>query len=406
MSDLLPLILARRGPGRIRPRLDQLRTVLDTLGRPQDRFTAILVAGTNGKGSTAAMTEAVLAAHGLSTGLYTSPHLVRVEERVRIGGLDIARSALEGHLAALEPWPELSFFEALTAAAFLAFAEAAVEVAVLEVGMGGRWDATRLADPRVAGLTNIGTDHREWLGDTPAAIAAEKGAALTGAEVAVLGPGVDPGLVAALGVEAPRWADALVALRDTGDGRLTARWDDRELAVSVPLAGRHQVGNLHLALALLRGAVAAGILPRLEPAAVRAGLAAVRWPGRLSRHRVAGREVLVDAAHNLEAAESLAAYLEQGGARPDLLFSCLADKPLEAMAAVLRPRVGAVAVFPLADERAMPLDRLAAAFPGAEVAADLPDALGRLRDPVLAAGSLRVVGAVLEYAEAMAGESG
>ncbi len=401
MPELLPLSLARRGPGRILPRLDQLRAVLDALGRPQDHFAAILVAGTNGKGSTAVMTEAVLTAHGVATGLYTSPHLVRVEERIRIAGAEIGGATLERHLAALDHWPELSFFETLTAAAFLAFAEAGIDIAVLEVGMGGRWDATRLAGPRVAGLTNVGTDHRQWLGDTPAAIAAEKGAALADADLAVLGPGVAPSLVGALGVATPRPADRLIRLAGSTEGPVKIAWEEGEVTMTAPLPGRHQLDNLHLALALAQAACEVGLLPRLEPAAVRAGLAAVRWPGRLSRHPVAGRTVLLDAAHNLEGARALAAHLEDAGVRPNLLFSCLADKPVEAMAAALRPRVGAVAVFPLVDERAMPLERLTAAFPGAQVADDPLAALALLHDPVLAAGSLRVVGALLEYAEAV-----
>lgn len=399
MPDLLPLSLRGRPPGRIRPELGPFRRALARLGDPQHAAPSILVVGTNGKGSTAAMVEALLEAHGVATGLTTSPHLVRVEERVRVRGVPVEPESLERQLARLAPFADLTFFEMVTAAAFLTFAEAGVEVAVLEAGMGGTWDATRAAGSAVAGLTNVGGDHAAWLGDSLAERARDKGAALAAARWAVLGPGVADIVLASLGAPHAVPAAELIQVVPAAPGRVRLAWEGRSLEVALPLPGAHQVDNLHLALALVRCAEAAGLVGSLDGAAVARGLAAVRWPGRLSEHRVAGRTVLLDGAHNLDGVEALAVHLEATGARTNLLFSCLDDKPVEAMAARLAPVVGEVAVCELADERAMPLGRLAAAFPGAIVVEGPADALARLPDPVLAAGSLRLVGALLELAD-------
>lgn len=396
MPEVPPIGLRHRAAGRIRPELEALQQALGVLGHPEERVPSVLVVGTNGKGSTATMLERVLAAHRTDTALYTSPHLVRVEERLRIHGRMVTRPELELALGRLDPFPDLTYFEALTAASLLLCASSGVGCAVLEAGMGGRWDATRVAASRVVGLTNVGTDHCAWLGSDRAAIAADKGAALAAAEVAVLGPGVDEGIVPSLGAPRALRASELVRLVPRASGRARAEWDGEEVEVEVPLAGRHQLDNLHLALALARAAALIGLAPALQPHAVVEGLAGVSWPGRLSRHRLQGREVLLDGAHNREAAEALAAHLARGRTRYNLLFSCLDDKPVHAMAAALRPWVGRVAVCPLEDDRGMSLDRLTAAFPDAAPTVDPWRALDLLPDPVLATGSLRLVGALLE----------
>jgi dihydrofolate synthase/folylpolyglutamate synthase len=356
----------------------------------------VLVVGTNGKGSTAVMLERVVAAHPASTALYTSPHLVRVEERLRIGGLTVTRPELELALAPLDAHPDLTYFEALTAAALLHCASSGVGCAVLEAGMGGRWDATRVAGSAVVGLTNVGTDHRAWLGPDRAAIAADKGAALAAAEIAVLGPGVEDEIVPSLGAPRAIRASDLVRLAPLTGSRVRVEWDTETVEVDVPLAGRHQLDNLHLALALARAAGLAGLTRGLSVRSVVEGLAGVSWPGRLSRHRIGHREVLLDGAHNREAAEALAAHLAMSRPRYNLLFSCLDDKPVDAMAATLRPWAGRVAVCPLNEDRGLSLDRLMAAFPGAKPAPDPWSAFDLLPDPVLATGSLRLVGALLE----------
>ncbi|MEJ2188172.1 MAG: Mur ligase family protein [Acidobacteriota bacterium] len=393
-------MLDKRREARIRPQLDGLREVLAACGEPQERFPSILVVGTNGKGSTAAMLEAVLRAHGLRTGLFTSPHLISPEERIRVAGRPLSSAALEKKLTFLEAYPELTYFEALTAAAFEVFAQEAVDVAVLEAGMGGTWDATRLARSAIAGLTNVGLDHAAWLGADLEQIAREKGRALEAAGRAVYGSGVPPSLIDELAAPAAIPATSRVRVTTDGAGQVAVAWPRGETRARLPLPGDHQLRNLQLAVALAHEAVDAGLLPRLDPALVREALEAVRWPGRLSTHRVAGRRVLVDCAHNAEAAQSLAAYLAGSEPRFNLLFSCLEDKPVVAMSQYLSPLVGEIAVCPLADERAMPIDQLVAAFPRAMRSASALEALASLTDPILAAGSVRLAGELLTHAKA------
>lgn len=398
MPEILPLSLRDRRPGRIRPQLGPIRDALARLGDPQWASPSILIVGTNGKGSTAAILEAVLQAHGVTTGLTTSPHLVSVEERIRIGGRDIRRKRLEDHLETLAPDVDLTFFETITSAAFLAFADAGVEIAILEAGMGGSWDATRVADSAVAGLTNVGSDHASWLGEDILDRARDKGAPLRVASRAVVGSGVTPGVFSALGAPNAVPACQLVEVTTREDGLMRLAWDDNAVETPLPLTGAHQIANVELALALARCAEAEGLITRLDPEAVAHGLTRVRWSGRLSEHALGGRKILVDAAHNLEGAEALAAHLSLQQRRYNLLFSCLEDKDVETMAAVLEPVVELVAVCQLDDERAMPVDRVAAAFSKPLQVPDPLTALGRLPDPVVAAGSLRLVGALLEAA--------
>ncbi len=399
MPHLLPLSLEKRRPGLIQPTLDRIIRAAAMLGHPESAFPSIRIAGTNGKGSVAAMLAAILDAHGLRTGLYTSPHLVDVEERFLLAGRRITRPELEQLLAELEAFPDLSFFEALTLAAFLWFRAGGADAAVLEVGLGGRWDATRAAPCFAAGLTNVGTDHARWLGSTRTEIASEKGAALAGVQFAVLGPEVEAGLVAHLGVPDSIAAGDLVRIRPLGPGEADADWGQGRHPLRIPLPGKHQLANLHLALALARAAELHGVIDRLDPARVRLGLANVRWPGRLSTHAIRGRQVLLDGAHNAEATRALAYFLTNAPHRYNLLFSCLDDKPVDIMAGLLTPLVGDVAIFPLGGDRGMPLDDLQRAFPAARSADSALAALALLPDPVLATGSLRVAGELLAAAD-------
>ena len=399
MSVAAALKLEQRRPGRIRPDLGALRAALEELGSPHTTFESVLIVGTNGKGSTAAMLEAVLREHGLTTGLFTSPHLVNVEERVRLDGVQVDAERLARHLDRLERFPDLTYFETITAAAFSIFAERGVDVAVLEAGMGGSWDATRLAGSAIAGLTNVGSDHGKWLGAKRSEIARDKGRALAAARFGLFGDDVDPTVAAWLEAPAAETADAGVHRTTVDDGRLRLEWAGGCAEIRLAMPGRHQELNAQLAVALALKTVAAGWLPALDPTRVGRGLKAARWPGRLSVHRVAGRDVLLDCAHNLEAAQALAAHLGSLGRRYNLVFSCLDDKPVEEIAALLRPRVGSVVVCELADERAMEIGRLLSAFPGA-IAAESPiAALKVVPDPVLAAGSVRLAGALLAHSD-------
>jgi len=397
MSVTSPLNLDRRDVGRIRPQLDGLRQVLAEFGNPQDSLRSILIVGTNGKGSTAAILESVIRGHGLTTGLYTSPHLVRVEERVRLDGRPVGTSELVRQVDRLDRFSDLTFFETLTAAAFEIFADAHVDVVVLEAGMGGSWDATRLAGSSIAGLTNVGSDHGRWLGMEREAIAVDKGRALAAAEMAVIGAGVDRDLITKLGAPHALRAESLVRCANQDDGRLKLTWAGGESVFDLPLAGSFQRDNAQLALALALRATEAGWLPVLDPIRVSQALETLQWPGRLSTHRILGRQVLVDCAHNLEAVRSLALHLDTLDHRHHLVFSCLDDKPVHEMAAELRSRVDKIVVCQLADERAMPVDELLAAFPGAKTAETPLECMALLDDPVLATGSTRLVGQLLAH---------
>jgi dihydrofolate synthase/folylpolyglutamate synthase len=434
-------LLAPRLEQRILPGLDRMRRALATLGHPETAFPSVLVLGTNGKGSTSALLAAVLQAHGLTAGLYTSPHLVAVEERIRVGGATIARDRMAELVATLARFPDLSYFETLTCAALLEFAERKVDLAVMEAGLGGRWDASAAAPPVVALLSNVGTDHMRWLGPTRAAIAAEKAAALSGREAivgawddeveAVIRASAAPGTPISL---ASDWAKVTPSKRRSEELRVKSeelKDEDQhrvlELStlnseistasrafghncvtfkvgvtggeVRLPLAGEHQLANLALALAGAAALAKHGLGPALEAAAVRRGIEGVSWPGRLQWCRASGRELLVDGAHNREAMTALAGALDAMGlsGKIHLLFSCLDDKPLEAMAALLRPRVTGVTVVEIASSRATPAATLAAAFPGCRRVASAAAALLELPAdrPTLVTGSLRLAGEVL-----------
>ena len=423
-------LLAPRLEQRILPGLDRMHRALDVLGHPERRVPAVLIVGTNGKGSTAALLDAVLRAHGLRVGLYTSPHLVRVEERIRIGGEPITAARMRELVASLDRFPELSYFETLTVAGFLRFAETAVDLAVLEAGLGGRWDATNATTPLVALLTNVGTDHQAWLGPTRGHIAAEKAAALRGKEAivgrwddeieAVIRREADPTTPLSL---ASDWARVRPGDRGQGTG------DSEELpgmaqahsgpptpdsgagiafdvtgirgSATLPLLGRHQLDNLALALAGAAALARHGAVPGLRAEAVAAGIEGTTWPGRLQWVEWRGRRLLLDGAHNGEAAAALAASILGLGlsGRLHLLFSCLDDKPVEAIADLLRPHVRDDLLAPIASPRAVPVDRLAAAFPGGRPFPSVAAALAALPAdlPTLVTGSLRLVGEVMAH---------
>ena len=388
--------------------LDGIRALLELLDRPQSAFPSILVGGTNGKGSVAAMLDAMLLAHGRRTGLYTSPHLVRPNERIRIGGedigsaeldrvLEVVRTACERGVAsgALEAHP--SFFEVMTAAAMTAFHDARVDVAVLEVGLGGRLDATNAMEPLVSAIVTVGLDHVATLGGTLAAIAGEKAGILRAGRVLV--SGVDQ--PEALAVLRARCAESSAMFVDARTAPF--RYDDLRL----PLAGAHQKANARVAVATLEAfAEARGLA--IDPEAVRRGLAAVRWPGRLQL--VPGRPpVLLDGAHNPQGAMALAAELavERGAGRPRpvLVFAAMKDKDVAGLISPLLPHVVRVVATRPGVDRAEDPEVLAATIRGAgtpaETASGPAEALARARELagsdgfVLVAGSLYLVGSVL-----------
>lgn len=412
-------LLAPRLEQRIVPGLDRVQAALAALGHPQRAFPSALVLGTNGKGSTAALLASVLAAAGMRVGLYTSPHLRRVGERIQIDGAAISPGRLRELVMSLERFPTLSYFETLTVAAFLEFARQRVDVAVVEAGLGGRWDAASTCEPVVSLLTNVGTDHQRWLGYSRPEIAAEKAAALRG-RVAIVGEmdeEVEP--VIRREAKAPvtsvtQWAQVSAAasrrLRRAGGEqppncpRVRVSVAGVTTSADLPLRGAHQRRNAALALAGAAALADCGVVPPLSPRIVKAGLARVSWPGRWHWVATPTHRLLLDGAHNREAMVALTSALDAEGLSGgvNLIFSCLDDKPLDDMARLLNPRARRVIVSSLASPRAMPLPTLAAAFPGCAAVDSPAHALALLAadsTPVLVTGSLRLVGEVLDTLE-------
>jgi dihydrofolate synthase/folylpolyglutamate synthase len=437
--------------------LDHIRTLLKALGERQRGMAAVLIAGTNGKGSTAATLASIANAAGLRTGLYTSPHLLRVNERMRVSAPcngqqapQVGRQALaeigdeafgENYLRVdaeaerLVDAGELphapSFFEMLTAVALVWFAEQKVELAVLEVGLGGRLDATNIVHPLVSVITDIGMDHMEYLGDTIGLIAAEK-AGILREEGVLVTLSQHPEANAAIGEAAIRLnvrgvdaARCLPGMRQQamdssevagasplGRNRYDLSIDGAVIAIDSPLVGQHQQRNLALA-------VAAAIELRtnhgfaIANEAIERGVRETDWPGRLEwiapQPGTAG--LLLDVAHNPAGAWALRAALAQ---LPEpmprtLIFSCLADKPIEEMAQVLLPLFDAasgdplrkrdhVVLAPIQNPRAATLEQLEAAAARlgvpAHAAPHVPAALAQAQAVTPADGIIVATGSV------------
>jgi dihydrofolate synthase/folylpolyglutamate synthase len=393
--------------------LETIRALLGRLGNPETRLPPLFhVAGTNGKGSTCAFLRAALEAAGHRVHVYTSPHLVRFNERIRVAGRLIEDDALAALLKrVLDAGEDLapSFFEVATAAAFLAFAETPAEACVIEVGLGGRFDATNVIPaPAVCGIASLGIDHEAFLlapeDNVPAVpiarIAFEKaGIAKPGVPLVTLAyPELADLAVAATAEQAG--APLLRHGRDWSVERSAAglAYRDRAGALDLPcpaLPGAHQARNAGLATAMLRhqSAIVVG------PEAIRAGVASARWLARL--HRLApgplreaagGRSVWLDGGHNPDAGAALAAHF--AGARAlHLIVGMLANKDPAAIVAPLRERTASLTVVPVPGHESHP----PAAFPGARAAADVATALARLPPggEVLIAGSLYLAGEVL-----------
>ncbi len=391
--------------------LAAIDAVCERLGRPERRVPSVLVAGTNGKGSTAATLASIGQAAGLATGLYTSPHLVDVTERIRIGTDDISAAHLDAALAEVfaaadrAPALALTYFEAMTAAAFVAFARHPVDLAILEVGLGGRLDATNVAPASLSVVTSISLDHVEDLGGTIGAIAAEKAGVFRAGRPALTASPLSDAR-RAFRTAADRLGAALhemvVEARTEPEppslsgARFRLATPRGHYVLATPLAGEHQAGNASVAVR------AAELLwPEIEPGTVARGVASVRWPGRLERFSARGRTVLLDGCHNPEGAEALARFVAGTRAHPDLVFGAMADKDVESMAAVLGPLARRLILVPAGSARAAPPEELARRFgavrPDARAASSLGGALEELlaessSEPIIVAGSLYLVG--------------
>jgi len=372
-DELLRRLAALRRYG-MRPGLESIRALCAALGDPQRTLEVVHVGGTNGKGSTAAMIAAGLRADGKRVGLYTSPHLLRFTERIVIDGAELARERAaaigERVLAAAN---EATFFDVATAMAFVAFAEARVDVAVIEVGLGGRLDSTNLVErPRCALVTSVALDHTDVLGTTLPQIAREK-AGIWKRGVPALYACADEEAAAVLQQEAERVGAAPIE-------RFGRDFDDAALP-ALALHGAHQRRNA----ALARRALA--ILGASERA-IADGLEHVRWPGRLE---ALTPTILVDAAHNEEGARALAAAWPAG--EWTLVIGVVADKDARAIVAPLVARAARVIATAPPSTRALPPAELAKLIPGAEVAPDLAAALAMTAgEQVVIAGSIFLVG--------------
>ena len=421
LNAMIPELFGSPGQPRRKFSLEEIRLLLAALGNPHHRFPAVLIAGTNGKGSTAATLASVLTSNGLRTGLYTSPHLAKVNERMRLDRVEIAdepfaalyyrvhdaaqRLVLDGTLTQLP-----SFFEILTAQAFLFFAEAQVDIAVLEVGMGGRLDATNIVHPLLSVITDISLDHTEWLGSTISEIAREKAGILRPNGTLITLP-QHPEANQALGEVAAelnvRGVNAAPYMPGDPDvACYSIQVLGAQIEVDSPLLGAHQHRNLALAIA-----AAVELATRhgfsITPAAIAEGIRQTRWPGRLERIPSGGTDWILDVAHNPAGAWALRAGLNAafGGdhAPRVLVFSCLRDKPIAEMAQILFPLFDQVILAPIHAARAAATEDLLAAARRTGTTAvgtqSVPEALGIAAQrakggPVVVSGSVYLVGEV------------
>jgi dihydrofolate synthase/folylpolyglutamate synthase len=362
------------------------------LGNPERAFPSVQIAGTNGKGTVAVLLAHAARAAGLKCGLFTSPHLHRFSERIQINGVAVGDAQLHPQLERVldlsdsHPDLALTFFEIATLAALLVFKSERVELAVLEVGLGGRLDATSVADPVGGAITSIGLDHTAILGDTVEAIAAEKAAIAR------------PGTPLVVGALAPA---ALKAVRDTVRGigplvRVLGQDFQIPEALSPPWPGTHQRSNLAVAWALYRHL--GDREPRLTERAFAESLVTVSWPGRFERVR-ADHLYLLDCAHNLEAIRALLDALNESRIRPAfLVFGALRDKPADDMLALLRPAVDRVVLVPPPIDRAR--DPVTLAKRGDIVCGSVDEGLLWARADAHGLGGILVTGSIFTVARA------
>jgi dihydrofolate synthase/folylpolyglutamate synthase len=400
--------------------LDVMRNILSGLDHPQHRFKSVHVAGTNGKGSVASMLTAILQAAGFSVGLYTSPHLVHFNERIRIDGRPIAnrevvaayKAVQSAHSGDREP----TFFEFSTAMALYAFGRRPVDWAVIETGMGGRLDATNLLSPEACIITNISLEHRDYLGHTISAIAGEKAGIIKENTPVITGvkqPAavwVTEAKAAAMKASCFRQGPDFRTRRQA-EGHFTYygidhKWSDLE----TPLLGDHQVSNASLALAAAEVLIRKGV--PIDEADIRKGLMATQWPGRLETV-CAKPHIILDGAHNLAAARNLGRYLHNhlGDRNILMVVGILDDKPYSGMLAGMLPPCRRAVITAPQIGRAVAAETLAATAQKyiqdvrvvPEVARAVKQAVKTAgpRDTIVVAGSLYVVGEAIEALQAM-----
>jgi dihydrofolate synthase / folylpolyglutamate synthase len=419
--------------------LAHMRVLLEALEHPEGKFPAVLIAGTNGKGSTAATLASILEASGYKTGLYTSPHLVKINERIRINGAAIAdgtfalvhdlvdrtaeRLVTEGEL----PWHP-SFFEMLTAIAFEYFAREGVQIATLEVGMGGRLDATNVVDPRLSVITDISLDHQKFLGETLTEIAREKAGILRphapavtlpqtpeandvlghaildlGAKVVTAVPYVPP--------VSPNSAQYLVPSKHGKAGyisRYPLQVMGKEIVVETPLVGRHQLRNVALAIAAAEELATQGF-DAITAATIERGIRDTRWPGRFQVLPASNDhpEVVFDVAHNPAGAWALRSTLSAAYEDRSLVFvfGAMRDKAIREIAEILFPLAERVIATHVDNPRAATAAEIheAAVRVSVEIddAPDVPSAMAQARSEAGTNGLVVVTGSIYIVGEAM-----
>ena len=415
--------------------LAHMRVLLQAMQHPERRFPSVLIAGTNGKGSTAATLASILRASAVKTGLYTSPHLIKINERIRVNGQEISDDDFAGLHGEVDrvaerlveqgelPWHP-SFFEMMTAIAFEHFARARVDLAVLEVGMGGRLDATNVVEPLVSVITDVSLDHQKFLGDTVREIAREKvGIIRPGGVVVTLPqqPAANDVIgntildLGARGVSAvpyvppvsPGSSEYLVSSAGQNCYRYPLQVMGKQILVETPLVGRHQLRNVAVSIA------AAEELSKLGFAAITAqtierGIRETRWPGRFQVIAQPGwPEIVLDVAHNPAGAWALRSALSERYADRPLIFvfGAMRDKAISEMTEILFPPAERVIATRAANPRSASPEEIqqAAGRTGAEIelALDLTAALERARVPGRAGAVLVITGSIYLVGEAM-----
>lgn len=405
--------------------LERMRALLDKTGRPETAYWTVHVAGTKGKGSTSAMLERVLRCAGLRTGLYTSPHLHTFRERIRLNGRCISEADLASLTTYLCPIADAmpdrpSTFEIITALALTSFAQRGVDVAVLEVGLGGRLDATNVVTPRVSVITSISFDHMAVLGNTLAAIAAEKAGIIKPGVPVVSSPQHPEALEVIERVCAEQGAPLALVGRDvqvtvTAASRAGSRaiisGPGYEHHIRIPLMGEHQATNAAVAVAALETLRGQGL--SLTDTQIRFGLFTVRWPGRLE---IVARNpfIVVDGAHNVDSAQKLRAALDRFFPRQGdkaclprvLVMGMSADKDVDGIMQALVPGADAIVLTRANHPRAASLERLqaaAAAYTSNIYAApDVPGALATARELVGDSGVICATGSLFIVADVRA----
>ena len=419
--------------------LAYVREMLDALGHPERRFASVLIAGTNGKGSTAAMLSSMLRVAGYRTALYSSPHLIRINERIRVNGEAISdaefgemherveRTAQQLLHSGKLPWHP-SFFEMLTVMAFEYFASVGVEIAVLEVGMGGRLDATNVVEPMISVIADVSLDHQKYLGETIAEIAREKAGIIRQNGVVVTLP-QHPQANDVIGqaileknaraVSATKYVPPVSPGAGTyleghprpepGHSRYPLVVMGEEIDVDSPLAGRHQLRNLALAITAAEELAQFGF--KMTPQQMEQGIRQTRWPGRFqvlppsaATHQ---REMVLDVAHNPAGAWALRSALSENfpGRELTMVFAAMRDKALAEMATILFPIAEQVVVTRVANPRAATTHELlqAASNTGTPLFAEdsVAAALARARDISKPEGLIVVTGSIFLVGEAM-----